>query len=101
MLELLISLRPQGETDLKKKGDVIAAAPKGFAWGRRERDPRQFLIVEHEDTELESRLPREGVLALPFHEHGKPLRSARRMNLTKLGSKRDKAAAKAALEVVA
>ena len=54
MLEALVSLRIQGETALKKRGDIIVVKLAGSPWGSEER--KRFMIVQFEDAELEAKL---------------------------------------------
>lgn len=54
MLEALISIRRQGETDLKKRGDILVVKLAGAPWGDEEKKIHQ--VVEWEEAALEQRL---------------------------------------------
>ncbi len=54
MVELQISLRLQGESDLKKRGEVLLAKLPGSPWSERERCCA--LIVERDDADLEAKV---------------------------------------------
>lgn len=53
-LEAAVSLRIQGEKALKKRGDVLVVKLAGSPWGREEK--KRFLILQFDDSDLESRL---------------------------------------------
>jgi len=52
MIEVLISGRSQGETDLKKEGDIICAKLAGAPWGNKEKGA----VIQWEDDTLEAEL---------------------------------------------
>lgn len=73
MLEIGVSLRrgsfgegtiSDGDSDIKKAGDIVVAKRFGAAWGKEER--RLFLIALLEDDDFEDQIEADDVLAYPY-----------------------------------
>ena len=74
MIEALVSLRLQGDKGQKRRGDILAVKLPDSPWGTEER--RQFLVVQWDDSDLESRLrwmrdagEQWPVIVEPYAEH--------------------------------
>ena len=52
MAEALVSMRVQGETRLKRRGDILVAKPNGSVWGSEERSA----VIQWEDADLDTEL---------------------------------------------
>ena len=57
MLEALVSVRHNGEKEMKKRGDILVVKLAGSPWSSMERQFHQ--LVEWEDAELEQKLEAE------------------------------------------
>jgi hypothetical protein len=70
MLEALVSWRHNGETALKRSGDILIMALTGHPWGKM--DKKFHSIVEFDDPELEAKLREKTspnpVISLPYCE---------------------------------
>lgn len=95
MIEALISLRRNGETEVKPEGYVIAVKLAGSPWGNKEKKLHQ--VVQWEDSDLETALlaaqsagATYPVITLPYavydEEGNITCRSSKTVDLSSLGS---------------